>query len=84
MTSSWTTTALWLESKNSAFHIQPGEAEEPEVRVETDHMTLAGLVYGDLILGQALESEKVRLEGDKGAFEQFLRLFPLPKTEQVG
>lgn len=64
--------------KDGTFTIQPGEADAPDVRVKTDHMTLAGLVYGGLEPEQAAKDEKVKLEGDGEIFERFLRLFPLP------
>ena len=69
--------------KDSEFAIEPGQADNPDVSIETDHLTLAGLVYGGESLDEALETKAITLEGDKAAFEKFLELFPLPETVNV-
>ena len=61
------------------FSIEPGEAADPDVAVETDRLTLAGLVYGEEKLEAALGTEALKLKGDKQAFKQLLTLFPLPE-----
>jgi hypothetical protein len=60
------------------FEISRGAAERPDVIVESDSDTLAGLLYAARPLAEALESGHLKVEGDRAAFERFLGLFPLP------
>jgi DNA-binding HxlR family transcriptional regulator len=62
------------------FEVGRGGAERPDATIETGSATLAGLVYGDLSLAEALQSGDVKVEGDQAAVERFLTLFPLPET----
>jgi DNA-binding HxlR family transcriptional regulator len=57
-----------------------GELESPDATLRTEVGTLAVLLWGGRDLGEALGSGDVALEGDRGAFERFLTLFPLPET----
>ena len=65
--------------ENSSFSIEPGQASAPDVSVETDHLTLAGLVYGGQDIGAALAAGTLQLEGDEQTLERFVELFPLPE-----
>ena len=60
------------------FSVEPGQVDEPDVLIETDHLTLAGLVYGRQPLGDALSAGTVEVTGDEKAFERFLDFFLLP------
>ena len=62
------------------FEVGRGEAEEPDAIIEAEASTTLGvLVYGGRQLEEALSSGEVRIEGDRGAVERFLGLFPLPE-----
>jgi DNA-binding HxlR family transcriptional regulator len=59
-------------------------AEVAEGRLEVEAGTLAALVYGELGLDEALDSEDLRIVGDRAVVERFLALFPLPEPAAVG
>ncbi len=62
------------------FEIVRGSAEgSPDATIEADPGSLAGLVYGSRHISEALGSGDVRMGGDRGAVERFLKLFLLPK-----
>ena len=61
------------------FGISRGDADDPDATVEADSDTLAALIYAGRHLDEAVESGDLRIEGDRAAFERFLRLFPLPE-----
>lgn len=71
--------AFAAEVADGAFQIARGQAENPDAVIETDHRTLAGLVYGGQPLDDALRGGAVQLSGDPAAFARFLGLFPLPQ-----
>ena len=66
------------------LEIARGTAEQPDATVEADAGTLAALVYGELGLDEALDSEDLRIVGDRAVVERFLALFPLPEPAAVG
>jgi DNA-binding HxlR family transcriptional regulator len=66
------------------LEIERGSLAAPDATVEADAGTLAAVVYGDLELGEALESGDLRIEGDRTLVERFLVLFPLPEPATVG
>jgi putative sterol carrier protein len=68
------------EVTGGSFEVERGGAERPDATIEAGSATLAGLVYGDLSLAEALRSGDVKVEGDQAAVERFLTLFPLPET----
>ena len=68
------------EVTGGSFEVERGGAEWPDATIEAGSATLAGLVYGDLSLAEALRSGDVKVEGDQAAVERFLTLFPLPET----
>jgi DNA-binding HxlR family transcriptional regulator len=59
--------------------LERGEVKDPAVAIETDAPTLAGLLTGQLPLGDALESGAVVIEGSKKEARGFLALFPMPE-----
>ena len=61
------------------FEISRGSADDPDVIVEADSDTMAGLLYAGRPLAEALKSGDLKVEGDRAAFERFLGLFPLPE-----
>ena len=66
------------EVADGGFEISRGAAEGPDAIVETDHGTLAALVYDGRNLAEALHSGDVSIGGDESAVKRFLTLFPLP------
>ena len=72
------------EVAEGRLEIERGNAEQPDATVEADAGTLAGLVYDDLELDDALSSEDLRIRGDRAMVERFLALFPLPGPVAVG
>ena len=67
------------EVSGGDFEVERGSAERPDAIIEAGSATLAGVVYGDLSLAEALRSGDVKVEGDQTAAERFLTLFPLPE-----
>jgi DNA-binding HxlR family transcriptional regulator/putative sterol carrier protein len=72
------------EVAEGRLEIERGTAEQPDATIESDAGTLAGLVYDDLELGDALSSGDLRIKGDREAVERYLALFPLPEPAAVG
>ena len=72
------------EVAEGRLEIARGTVEQPDATVEADAGTLAGLVYDDLELDDALSSEDLRIRGDRAVVERFLALFPLPGPVAVG
>jgi len=67
------------EVDEGRLEVVRGSADRPDAIIETDSNTLAGLVYGDMSLEEALRSREIRIEPDESAVERFLTLFPLPE-----
>jgi DNA-binding HxlR family transcriptional regulator/putative sterol carrier protein len=67
------------EVTGGSFEVERGGADRPDATIEADSTTLAGLVYRGRPLAEALRSGDVKIEGDEGAVERFLTLFPLPE-----
>jgi alkyl sulfatase BDS1-like metallo-beta-lactamase superfamily hydrolase len=67
------------EVADGRFEIVRGSSDRPDATIETDPATLAGLVYDDRLLAEALRSGDVEIEGDEAAVARFLGLFPLPE-----
>jgi DNA-binding HxlR family transcriptional regulator/putative sterol carrier protein len=66
------------EIADGRFEISRGGADQPDAIIETDPGTLAGLIYGDRTLAEAMRSGGLKVTGDQSAAERFLFLFPLP------
>jgi putative sterol carrier protein len=66
------------EIADGRFEIPRGSADRPDAIIETDPGTLAGLIYDDRTLAEAMRSGGLEVTGDRSAFERFLGLFPLP------
>lgn len=60
-----------------------GHAAKPDVIVESDPNTLAGLVYGGLKIPEALKGGNLKIEGDRAVLKRFATLFPLPDSAPV-
>jgi DNA-binding HxlR family transcriptional regulator/putative sterol carrier protein len=82
-------TELELRLDGTPFHariaggkmkLDRGPATKPDVIVEADPNTLAGVVYGGLKIPDALKGGKLRLEGDRAMLKRFATLFPLPAS----
>ncbi len=67
------------EVSGGHFEVERGSAERPDATIESGSAMLAGLVYGDLRLAEALRSGDVKVEGDQASVERFLGLFALPE-----
>ena len=67
------------EVSGNRFRVERGSAKRPDATIEGGSAMLAGLIYGDLSLAEALRSGDVKVEGDRAAVERFLTLFPLPE-----
>lgn len=65
--------------KKGRLEVVRGIAERPDAIIETDSSALAGLVYEDDSLAEAVRSGHVKVQGDGEAVERFLTLFPLPE-----
>ena len=66
------------------LEVERGTGAGSDAAVEADAGTLAALVYGELGLDEALDSEDLRIVGDRAVVERFLALFPLPEPAAVG
>lgn len=55
-----------------------GVANEADVVVEGGQQALAGAIYGGVPLAQLEQAGALKLTGDRGLFERYIRLFPLP------
>ncbi len=72
------------EVADGRFGIERGSAEQPDATIEADADTLTALVYGGRGFTEALGSGAIEIEGDEGAVESFLSLFPLPEPAFPG
>lgn len=63
---------------DGTIEIARGAAAHPDVIVESDPSTIAALVYDGADAATAIGEGRLRLDGDRKAFQRFLRLFPLP------
>lgn len=61
------------------MQLERGGARAPDAIIEADPNTLAGVVYGEVKLSDALRSGDLKVEGDKSAVKRFVTLFPLPE-----
>src|SRR5829696_7874918 len=68
-----------LRMGEDSFEAERGSLERPDATIEADPATLAGLVFQDRPLAEALRSGDVKIEGDEVAVERFLTLFTLPE-----
>jgi DNA-binding HxlR family transcriptional regulator/putative sterol carrier protein len=64
--------------------IARGEPSAPDATIETDPPTLLALIRGRRPLPDALAAGAIRIDGDRAAAERFLRLFPLPRSDENG
>jgi DNA-binding HxlR family transcriptional regulator len=67
-----------------SFEVGRGCCERPDVIVDTDPLTLAGVVFEGRNLGDAVRSGKLRLQGEAAVVVRFVSLFRLPEPAPVG
>lgn len=65
--------------QNSKTAVSRGHSQNPDITIQTDHNTLASLVYGGASLEDAIHSKALAFTGDKQKLETFLMLYPFPK-----
>jgi DNA-binding HxlR family transcriptional regulator len=65
---------------DSRLAIDRGDAESPNLILDTDQTTLLSLVSPDGSVDDALASGQLRLTGDKAVAERFRTLFPIPES----
>jgi DNA-binding HxlR family transcriptional regulator len=77
-----------LRLDDSTFHVDiaggqieldRGPAEAPDAVVESDPTTLSAVIWNGRDLDDALRAGELRIEGDRGAVDRLLGLFPKPK-----
>jgi DNA-binding HxlR family transcriptional regulator len=73
-----------IEIADGYIDLTRGSAGHPDATIETDRITLRGLIFGDRGFDAALHSGDLTFEGDRQAVERLLRLFPLPESAPVG
>lgn len=61
------------------FSVVPGEIADPRITIETDPLSLAGLLYADVPLPDAVAQGTVRIEGPAEEVQRFLNCFALPE-----
>jgi DNA-binding HxlR family transcriptional regulator len=66
------------------FEIRRGSCERPDAVVETDPLSLAGVVFDGRDLGDAVRSGRLRIQGEIAVVARFVSLFRLPEPAPVG
>jgi alkyl sulfatase BDS1-like metallo-beta-lactamase superfamily hydrolase len=64
---------------DGAIELDRGPAESPDAIVETDATTFSAIVWGGCELEDALRAGDLSIEGDPGAVDRLLGLFPRPE-----
>jgi DNA-binding HxlR family transcriptional regulator len=60
------------------LEIARGDADNPDLTLDTDVATLLSLLNPDGSLDDAVSSGRLRLTGDRAVADRFVRLFPVP------
>jgi DNA-binding HxlR family transcriptional regulator len=60
------------------FRIERGTTDKTDAVVRGEPPVLAGIVYGGLLVADAVAQGMIELTGDADAFQRFVRSFPLP------
>jgi DNA-binding HxlR family transcriptional regulator len=69
---------------NGALAASVGAADDPDLVVETDMETFFGLASGELAAGDAVDSGRARLRGDREALDRCFRVLSLaPRVTQA-
>jgi DNA-binding HxlR family transcriptional regulator len=68
-----------IEVADDEIETARGGADQADATIDTDPNTLAAVLWGDDSLAEAQRSGRMTIDGDKGAVERFLRLFPMPE-----
>jgi DNA-binding HxlR family transcriptional regulator len=64
---------------DGAIELDRGPAEGPDAIVETDAATFSAVVWNGRELDDALRAGDIRIDGDPGAVDRLLGLFPRPE-----
>jgi DNA-binding HxlR family transcriptional regulator len=75
--------AFSLRIADSALAIEGGEPAEADAVVDTDPMTLIGILYRGSELSAAEEAGALRVTGDRDAVVELTRLFELPEPVEL-
>jgi DNA-binding HxlR family transcriptional regulator/putative sterol carrier protein len=73
-----------VTASGGEVEVTPGEAEEPDLVITTDHETLAGLGRGAITPLQAIEEGRLSVEGDPAAAERCAELFGAAASADAG
>ncbi|OBF30980.1 transcriptional regulator [Mycobacterium sp. ACS1612] len=60
------------------LHIDRGEADEPDLVLDTDEATLLSLLNPDASFDDAMSAGQLRLTGDRALADRFRQAFPVP------
>ncbi len=72
-----------LEIKDQTLHLERGEAEDADAVIDTDPMTLLGVLYHGAELGAAEAAGTLTIEGDRDVVAKLPPLFELPDPVEV-
>ena len=72
-----------LRIANSSLELERGEADDPDAVIETDPMTLVGVLYHGAELGAAEAAGALRIEGERDAAAKLPQLFELPEPVEL-
>jgi DNA-binding HxlR family transcriptional regulator len=73
-----------VEIADGRLRLGRGGADRPDATIETDHVTLDAVLWGDRRLADARRSGELKIDGDAEAVGRFVRLFPLPEPAGAG
>jgi DNA-binding HxlR family transcriptional regulator len=68
-----------IDVADGAVEVARGDADRPDVTIESDPDTLGAVLWSGRPLADAERAGTVTIAGDKAAAERFARLFPLPE-----
>ncbi|HMF84344.1 MAG TPA: winged helix-turn-helix transcriptional regulator [Acidimicrobiia bacterium] len=72
--------ALRLVVKDGRVSTPAASAEEPDAVLDTEPGVISELLSGAVELDAAIESGRVRVEGDRASAERFVEMFRFPST----
>jgi DNA-binding HxlR family transcriptional regulator/putative sterol carrier protein len=67
-----------VDVADDAIEAVRGDADRADATIDSDPDTLGAVLWGDGSLADAKRSGKLTIEGDEGAVERFVLLFPVP------
>ena len=71
--------AFHVRVADRAIEVDRGAAGDPDAIIETDAATFSALIWDGRELADALSAGDIMVEGDHGAVNRFLQLFPQPQ-----